>query len=93
MDGRAPLRRNIPPVLWSLLLVPFAGRLRRKLNRLGQTISVLLLLGMGCVVVAGVSGCGSGNGFFNQPQKTYTMNVTVSSGALSHSSTITLTVE
>jgi hypothetical protein len=56
-------------------------------------MSVLLLLAAGCSVVAGVCGCGSGNGFFNQPQKTYTMNVTASSGALSHSSTITLTVE
>jgi hypothetical protein len=93
MDGRVPLRQDLPPVLWGLLLVPFAGRSRRKLSRLGQAMSVLLLLGMGCAVVAGVSGCGSSNGFFNQPQQTYTMNVTVSSGALSHSSTITLTVE
>jgi hypothetical protein len=93
MDGRAPLRRGLPPVLWGLLLVPFAGRWRRKLGRLGQTMSLLLLLGMGAAVVAGVSGCGSSNGFFNQPQQTYPMNVTVSSGSLSHSSTITLTVE
>jgi hypothetical protein len=93
MDGKVPFGRDLPPVLWSLLLVPFVGRLRRKLSRLGQTMSVLLLLGMGCAMVAGVSGCGSSNGFFNQPQQTYKMNVTVSSGALSHSSTITLTVE
>jgi hypothetical protein len=92
-DGRVPLKQDLPPVLWGLLLVPFAGRWRRKLSRLGQTMSVLLLLGIGVAVVAGVSGCGSSNGFFNQPQKTYTMDVTVSSGALSHSSTITLTVE
>jgi hypothetical protein len=93
MDGKVPFRRDIPPVLWALLLVPFSGRLRRKFSRLGQAMSVLLLLAAGCAVVAGVSGCGSGNGFFNQPQQTYTMNVTASSGGLSHSSTITLTVE
>jgi Bacterial Ig-like domain (group 3)/MBG domain (YGX type) len=92
-DGKVPFRRDLPPVLWGLLLFPFAGRLRRKLGRLGQTMSLLLLLAAGCAVVAGLSGCGSSNGFFNQPQQTYTMNVTVSSGALSHSSTITLTVE
>jgi Bacterial Ig-like domain (group 3)/MBG domain (YGX type) len=93
MDGKVPFRRAVPPVLWALLLIPFSGRLRRKFSRLGQTLSVLLLLAAGCAVVTGVSGCGSRNGFFNQPQQTYTMNVTVSSGALSHSSTITLTVE
>jgi hypothetical protein len=51
------------------------------------------LLGAGLAAVAGISACGTTSGFFSQQQKTYTVTVTGTSGALSHSSTVTLTVE
>jgi VCBS repeat-containing protein len=89
MDRTYPLRRELS-VLWCLLLFPFSWSLRRKFSRLPQTFSTLLLLALGLLVV---SGCGSGNGFFNQRSQTYTITTTVSAGALSHSATLTLTVE
>ena len=87
------LGRGLAPFALALLLLPFAGRLRRAGRRLGRTVSLLLLLGAGLAAAAGLSGCGSSSGFFGQPQTTYTVTVTGSSGALSHSTTVTLTVE
>lgn len=89
---QTPLHR-LPPVLWGALLLPFAIRLRRAGKRLGQTAAWLLLLAAGAISVAGMSGCGSGNGFFGQAQQSYTVTITVTTGALSHSTNVTLTVE
>jgi hypothetical protein len=89
MDGTNPLRRELP-LLWCLLLFPFTWSLRRRFRRVRQTLSMLLLLALGLLVSAG---CGSSNGFFNQRSQTYTITETVTSGALAHSATITLTVE
>jgi hypothetical protein len=89
LGGTDPLRKDLP-LLWCLLLFPFAQNLRRRFSRLRQTVSVLFLLAMGLFVLAG---CGSSNGYFNQHAQTYTITGMVTSGALSHSTTITLTVE
>jgi hypothetical protein len=87
------LASRLAPFSLALLLLPFAGRLRKSGKRLGRLLTVLLLLGVGMAAMAGLSGCGSNNGFFAQAQRSYTVIVTVSSGSLSHTSTITLTVE
>ncbi|MCL2659282.1 MAG: putative Ig domain-containing protein [Acidobacteriaceae bacterium] len=53
----------------------------------------LLLIAFAFGLAAGVTGCGSGNGFSdgNSPvQKTFTVTVTGTSGALTHSTTVTL---
>lgn len=85
--------RQVPPVLWGLLLLPFAGKMRRLSKRLGRTASLLFVLAVGLAAVAGLSGCGSTSGFFAQPTQTYTVTVTATSGALSHSTAVTLTVQ
>jgi hypothetical protein len=78
----------VPPLLWGMLLLPFAGALRRR----WRAAAGLLLLTVSAAC-AGLSGCGSSTGLFSQQQKTYTVTVTATSGALSHSTTLTLTVE
>jgi hypothetical protein len=82
--------RKLPPLLWGLLLLPVAGKLRRAGKRMGSTICLLLLLAAGA---AAMTGCGTGNGFFAQQPKAYTVTVTVTAGSLSHSTNVTLTVQ
>ena len=84
---------KLPYTLLGLLLLPFAGRLRRTGKRLGGVLSILILLGAGVAAMAGLSGCGaaSSSKSSQQPQS-YTITETITSGALSHSTTITLNV-
>jgi hypothetical protein len=65
-------------------------RAGRKLRR-SLALAMLLLIGLGATV--GLTGCGYSTGFFGQTQQTYTLTVTGTSGALTHSTTVTLTVE
>lgn len=85
--------RGLPPILWALLLAPFAGKIRRAGKRLGKTICLLLILASGAAAITAISGCGSENGFFGQTQKTYIVTVTVTTGLLSHSTDVTLIVQ
>ena len=92
LDSKQPPNRRIPSVLWGILLLPFAARLRKGGKRLGRVLSVMLLLAAGLAATTGLSGCGSG-GYFGQTPSTYTIQVTATSGNLSHSISFTLTVE
>jgi sugar lactone lactonase YvrE len=93
LDKKQAANRHMPPVFWGLLLLPFAGGMRRAGKRLGQTISVLMLMIAALTGVATLNGCGSSNGFFGQQQKTYVVTVIATSGRLSHTVNLTLTVE
>jgi len=87
---------SLPYALLGILLLPFAGKMRRAGKRLGRTMVILLLLTVGIASMAGISGCtnsGASSTSSAQQKQTYTMVETVTSGALSHSATITLTVE
>jgi hypothetical protein len=86
-------RRGLPPVLLGVLLLPFAGLRRRRGKWLGRTIPMLLLLALGGFAMTALSGCGSSNGYFAQQQQTYTITITATSGTLSHSTTVSLTLE
>jgi hypothetical protein len=88
-----PLRRHLPAILWGMLLLPFAGRMRRTGKRLGRIVSLLLILAAGAAAMSGLSGCASNNGFFSQQQKAYTVTLTVTSGTLSRSTNMTLNVQ
>ena len=83
---------KVPPLLWGVLLLPFAGTLRRTGKRLRCATTTLLLFAA-AAALGGVIGCSSSTGLFSQKQQTYTVTVTATSGTLSHSTTVTLTVE
>jgi hypothetical protein len=87
------LASRLAVISLALLVLPFAGRMRRAGKRLGRAAFVLLLLVAGMAATAGLSGCGSPSIFFTQQPQSYPVTVTVSAGALSHSIPITLVVE
>jgi hypothetical protein len=94
LHRKQPPNGGIPPTLWGILLLPFAGRLRRAGKKLSRTCCLLLMLAAAITATVGLSGCGAGNGFFGQEQGTYTVRVTGTAGAaVSHSTTVSLTVE
>ncbi len=87
------LHRRLPPVALGLLLLPLAGIRRRLGKTLGRTIFTLLLLVAGASAMAGLSGCGTSSGFFGQAETTYNLQITATSGSLSHSTSVTLTIQ
>jgi hypothetical protein len=70
-------------------LLPWPGSRNRRRKARWFPVLPLLLLGL-LLGIAGLTGCGAG-GLFGQPQATYT--ITVTSGALTHSTSVTLTVQ
>jgi hypothetical protein len=87
-----PFLSHAAPFAFALLLLPFAGRIRRSGKRMARMLSVLLILAAGAAATAGVTGCG-GSGFFASAAKTYTINVSITAGSLSQATTLNLTVE
>jgi hypothetical protein len=73
------------PVALGLILLPLAG-LRRKTLRRWQKMMVLALAGG--ILSLGLSGCGA-----NVAPKSYTYTVTATSGLLSHTLTVKMTVQ
>jgi hypothetical protein len=87
------LASRLAPFSLALLLLPFARRLRKSAKRFARLFTVLLILGAGIAAITGLGGCGSTIGYFGQAPTTYTVTVTGTSGTLSHSTTVTLTVQ
>jgi hypothetical protein len=94
----ASLRRHetlalqLSPMMLGMLLLPFAGKIRRSARK-QCLLSLLLLASLGTSLLA-LSGCGSKNtGFLGSPQTSYVLTVTATSGNLSHSTTLNLTVQ
>ena len=84
---------NLSTWMVGMLLLPFSGRIRRAAGSQGRKLSLLLLIVTGAAVV-GLAGCGARNsGFFGNPQKSYVITVTATSGTLAHSTTLSLTVQ
>ena len=85
--------RSASPLLWALLLLPFAARFGRAGKRMRRALLLLFCLAASGVAIAGFSGCSARNGFFGQPPTAYDITVTVTAGSLSHSTNLTLKVE
>lgn len=81
----------------ALLLLPFAGRMRRGRRKMRPLLLTVLLL-LSATAVGGLTGCGSGSGYFGSQDRSYNVQVigtaTGTGGAtLQHSITVTLTVQ
>jgi len=80
-------------IYYGLLLLPLLGirRIRKKIRALPRGIAYGLAA---LVVLAGLGAMtGCQGGYFGGPPQTYVITVTGTSGTLSHSTTVTLTVE
>jgi sugar lactone lactonase YvrE len=85
--------RLVGPAL-ALLLLPFVGRIRRSRKALRNLSLSLALCLVGGVAMLGLSGCGARNtGYLGVGQQTYTVVITATSGNLSHSTSVSLTVQ
>ena len=91
LDWHGPSGRKLPPVLWGLLLLPFAYKLRRAGKRMSRTISLMLFLAVSLAAVTALGGCGGSSSSNTQPSD-YTLTVTATSGTVSSSTILTLIV-
>jgi hypothetical protein len=80
-----PFGRGALPMLLGLALLPFA----RKLRSAHRWVQVLLLALAGAAFAAGASGCGS----FTYTPQSFSVTVAATSGNLSHTTTVKLTVK
>jgi len=92
-DRRGNGVERLAPLTLALLLLPFAGRVRRAGHRMGRMLGVAVLLLVSMAAMVGMTGCGASGGFFTQSQQSYPVTVTVSSGTLSQNTMLTLTVQ
>ncbi len=86
------------PMALGFLLLPFAGRMRRRARHWKGILCLLTLTTAGAVSIAILSGCGSshtsmGGGGSNPQPQSYTLTITATSGSLTQSVTTTLTVQ
>jgi hypothetical protein len=84
---RAPFSPRSLPLALSLILLPFAARLRKTARR-WRSLFVLAFLGISLSL--GLTACGSNAQFKSQA---YSLTVTAASGGLSHTTTLSLTIQ
>jgi apolipoprotein N-acyltransferase len=80
------------PLALAFVLLPFAVRMRRAGRKLSRLLPILLLCVAAAAATFGLSGCGSSGTPAQSPQS-YTLTVTATSGSISRTTNLTLTVE
>jgi CSLREA domain-containing protein len=88
----SPGRRGAPISLALLALFGLGG-LRRRGRALKRFLCIVALLTGGAAATLSLSGCGSGNGFFDQAPQNYTITITATAGSLQHSANVMLNVQ
>jgi hypothetical protein len=86
-------------VAFALLLAPFTRRWNRRARRRKMLLTLKLTVALlACAIFGSITGCGTGTGFFAQPQQNYTVRVTGTAAgsngyALQHTVNVTLSVQ
>lgn len=95
----SPLRTPLLPVSAAVFLLPLLRnkRLRARFTRMPRTLLGILFVLLAGAATLGLTGCGSG-GFFAQDPQTYTVTVTATATSaanttLQHTTTVTLVVQ
>jgi hypothetical protein len=92
LEGKPQPRGGLPFVVLAVLLLPFVSRGKRT-TKILQRLTLLAFLCVGVVLAATLTGCGKGSGGGSGSQtQTFTATVTAASGALSHSTNLTIIV-
>jgi sugar lactone lactonase YvrE len=86
--------RGLAPIAFAMLLLPFSRRARQSAKKLGRLGSVALLLFVALGAMASLTGCNvaAAPASTQQPQN-YDITVTATSGALTRSTSVALTVQ
>jgi RHS repeat-associated protein len=90
LQQRAQPGQSVPLIALGLLVLPFLGGVKRSRKCL-RRLALLTIVFAGMAGVSVLTGCGGGGS--STPPQTYTVTVTATSGALSHSTTVTLIVQ
>jgi CSLREA domain-containing protein len=85
--------RKLIPVAFALFLLPLAGtrRMRRNGQKFSRYLGLLLLALAGVAATTALSGCGSNPG--GKTGTSYTINVTATSGSVTQTTAVTVTVK
>jgi hypothetical protein len=83
----------LSPLMLGVLLMPLKARMERFTCKRGPTIALPILLALVGTSLIGLSGCGGKNSEPAAQQKAYSLTVTATSGALTHSTLLKLTVQ
>jgi len=76
----------------AVLLLPFVTF--KRMRRAGRRYFFLGVVLLGSLAaMTGLTGCGTGNGFFGKAQQTYNITITATSGTIEHSVNVTLNVQ
>jgi sugar lactone lactonase YvrE len=95
----SPLRTPLLPITAAVFLLPVLRnkRLRARFSRMPRTLLSILFVLIAGAATLGLTGCGSG-GFFAQDPQTYTVTITATATApanttLQHTTTVTLVIQ